>query len=57
MDDNKLMTPSEVAEAFYVSVHTVTLWARTGKLRSIRTPGGQRRYFREDIEAILKGTS
>lgn len=33
---------------------TVARWARTGRLRVVRTPGGHRRYFRADIEAILR---
>lgn len=48
-----LMWPSEVAAAFGVDPKTVTRWAKTGKLRSVRTLGGHRRYHRADIEALL----
>lgn len=55
-DGNDLMTPAEVAEAFRIDPKTVTRWARTGKLTSIRTPGGHRRYSRAEIDAIKTGT-
>ena len=31
----------------------VRQWADDGKLASFRTPGGQRRFRREDVEAFL----
>lgn len=54
-DPSPLMTPAEVAHAFHVDPKTVTRWARAGKLRSVQTLGGHRRYHRADIEAILCG--
>ena len=39
-----LLTPSEVAALFRVDPKTVTRWAKAGKLTSIRTLGGHRRY-------------
>ena len=50
-----LMTPAEVAQAFHVDPKTVTRWAVAGRLRSVRTPGGHRRYFRSEVEALLLG--
>jgi excisionase family DNA binding protein len=47
------LTPSEVASRFRVSVATVRVWADEGRLASFRTPGGQRRFRREDVEAFL----
>jgi excisionase family DNA binding protein len=32
---------------------TVRQWARTGRLRAIRSPGGRYKFRREDIDAIL----
>jgi excisionase family DNA binding protein len=52
-EQNALLTPAEVALAFRVDPKTVTRWARTGKLRSIRTLGGHRRYLESDVSAIL----
>lgn len=53
--DDMLMTPAEVGKAFKVDARTVTRWADKGKLASIRTPGGVRRYSREQVEAIKAG--
>jgi excisionase family DNA binding protein len=56
MDDSELqdlMTPGEVAKTFRVDSKTVTRWARAGKLSSIRTLGGHRRYSRSQIEALI----
>ena len=50
-DSEKLLTPSEVAAIFRVDPKTVTRWAKVGKLSSIRTLGGHRR-FREQEQYI-----
>ncbi|HEY9438701.1 MAG TPA: BldC family transcriptional regulator [Streptomyces sp.] len=50
-----LMTRAEVAAAFRVDPQTVSGWAKTGKLTSIRTPGGYYRYSRAEVEALLRG--
>lgn len=50
----ELLTPSEVASLFRVDVKTVTRWARTGKLGSIRTVGGHRRYRADEVRRLLK---
>lgn len=47
------MTPSEVAAAFGVTTETIRTWDNEGKLPSFRTPGGQRRFRRSDVEAML----
>ncbi|MGW4423497.1 BldC family transcriptional regulator, partial [Streptosporangium sp. NPDC004631] len=39
-----LLTPTEVAIMFRVDPKTVTRWAKAGRLTSIRTLGGHRRY-------------
>jgi excisionase family DNA binding protein len=53
--DIVLLRPAEVAHALHVDPKTVNRWANTGKLHAIRTPGGQRRFFKSDIDAILSG--
>ena len=53
--EHDLLTPSEVAEAFRVDPKTVARWAQAGKLASVRTIGGHRRYRRADVEALLRG--
>ena len=50
-----LLTPGEVAERFAVDVHTVRRWADKGKLTSVRTPGGTRRYLAVEVDALLRG--
>jgi excisionase family DNA binding protein len=54
----ELLTPSEVARLFRVNAKTVSRWARAGKLTSIRTIGGHRRFRRNEVEALVaSGTS
>lgn len=48
-----LLTPAEVAALFQVDPKTVTRWANAGKLASIRTLGGHRRYIESEVRALL----
>jgi len=50
----KLLTPAEVAAMFRVDPKTVTRWAKAGKLSSIRTLGGHRRYRESEIRRLLQ---
>jgi excisionase family DNA binding protein len=50
-----LMTPAEVASLFRVDPKTVTRWAQAGKLTSIRTLGGHRRYRESEVRALMAG--
>ena len=52
--EDRLMTPSEVAQMFRVDPKTVTRWAKSGKLTSIRTLGGHRRYPASEVQALLE---
>ncbi len=54
-DDDRLMTPREVARAFNVDPKTVTRWAKAGKLWSALTPGGHRRFSEAEVRARLTG--
>lgn len=45
----EFLTPSEVAVIFRVDPKTVTRWAAKGRLAAARTPGGHRRFRREDV--------
>ncbi len=47
-----LLTPAEVARMFRVDPKTVTRWARSGKLASVRTLGGHRRYERHVVNQL-----
>ena len=53
----QLLTPAEVAALFRVSAKTVTMWSRKGKLRSIRTLGGHRRFLETEVRALLNDSS
>ena len=55
-DQEVLLTPSEVASLFRVDPKTVTRWAKSGKLTSIRTLGGHRRYKESEVKALLSAT-
>jgi excisionase family DNA binding protein len=50
-----LLTPAEVAILFRVDPKTVTRWARAGRITSIRTLGGHRRYREDEVRALLRG--
>ena len=52
-----LLTPAEVASLFRVDPKTVTRWAKAGKLTSVRTLGGHRRYKESEVKALLKSIS
>jgi excisionase family DNA binding protein len=51
-----LLTPAEVAAAFKVDPKTVTRWAKAGKLNSIRTLGGHRRYLEAEVLSKLENS-
>ena len=51
----RLLTPGEVASLFRVDPKTVTRWAKAGKLSSIRTLGGHRRYRETEVRELLAG--
>ena len=52
---DKLLRLPEVAELLGVHVGTLRKWDNEGKLKAVRTPGGQRRYRLSDIEKVIKG--
>jgi excisionase family DNA binding protein len=54
---DRLLTPGEVASLFRVDPKTVTRWAAAGRINSIRTPGGHRRFRESEIRALLRQDS
>jgi excisionase family DNA binding protein len=52
-DDARLLTSGDVAELFRVQPKTVRQWANAGKLPSIRTLGGHRRYRSNEVRRVL----
>ncbi|HJQ45394.1 MAG TPA: BldC family transcriptional regulator [Amycolatopsis sp.] len=49
----RLLTPGEVAALFRVDPKTVTRWATAGRIGSIRTPGGHRRFRESEVNQLL----
>jgi len=52
-EGRRLLRTREVALLFQVSERAVTDWAARGRLPSMRTPGGHRRYPAEAVRALL----
>lgn len=52
-DIEVLLRTTEVARRLQVSARTVLAWAQAGKLPSILTPGGHRRYPAHGVEQVL----
>jgi len=52
-EPEKLLTPSEVAAIFRVDPKTVTRWAKVGRLSSVRTLGGHRRFPQSEVFQLL----
>jgi excisionase family DNA binding protein len=48
------LTTSQVARELGVSMGTVRRWADLGHLETYRTPGGQRRFSREQIDRFIR---
>lgn len=46
----------ETAKILGVSVKTVRRWADSGKLRSVRSPSGHRRFHLDDVEKLNSGS-
>lgn len=49
---DRMLTPRQVADRFAVDPKTVTRWAKQGKIPSIRTLGGHRRYPESVIDSL-----
>jgi excisionase family DNA binding protein len=54
-DPDGFLTPGEVAALFRVDPKTVTRWAASGRIGSIKTPGGHRRFRALEVRALLEG--
>jgi excisionase family DNA binding protein len=50
-------TSSQAASYLGVSLATVRRWSNDGHLRGSRTPGGQRRFSRGQLDAFLRSLS
>jgi len=48
------LSTREVLSMLGISRTTLDRWAKNGTLNFFRLPSGQRRFFREEIENIMK---
>lgn len=53
MSDDKLLTIREASEKLAVSIRTLRLWDKIGKLKAIKTLGGHRRYLESVVEELM----
>jgi putative resolvase len=53
----ELLTIQEVADIFKVSKHTLRQWDKQNRLKPMKTPGGQRRYLKSQIESLINYTT
>ena len=51
---DELLTCAQVAAMFGVCRETPRRWASQGKLCSLETAGGHRRFWRSEIESLLR---
>jgi excisionase family DNA binding protein len=48
-----MLRQREVMKLYNVSKQALRRWVKQGILSEIRTPGGHRRYIKEELEKIL----
>lgn len=53
VETQALLTTTEVAGLFRVDPKTVTRWANSGKLTSLRTLGNHRRFLESEVLNLL----
>ncbi|WIM07978.1 helix-turn-helix domain-containing protein [Trueperella bernardiae] len=54
---DELLTTRQVAELAKVSRQTVSRWASEGKIPAVTLPGGQLRFSKVDVDAMLTPTT
>jgi excisionase family DNA binding protein len=55
MVEDRLYSIGKVAKMMGCSVATLRRWEKEGKIRSVRTPGGHRKFPKEILERLLGG--
>jgi excisionase family DNA binding protein len=56
-DRQLVFTSSQAARYLGVSLATIRRWADAGHLSCYRTPGGQRRFSRDQLDSFLSSLS
>lgn len=54
-EEERLLTPTEVATMFHVDPRTATRWAQAGRIPRVFTPGGHTRFREYDVRAAAAG--
>jgi excisionase family DNA binding protein len=54
MEGKRLLNVSEAAAYLGVSAASLRSWSDRGLVPSFRTPGGQRRYSRDDLDRFIE---
>lgn len=49
----ELLTPAETAAILRVDGKTLARWEKAGKIGSLRTAGGHRRYIKAEVYGLL----
>lgn len=57
VDDHDYLTSGEVARLLHVSPKTISRWAAQGRIPSLVTLGGHRRFRRRDVNEIRRRMS
>jgi DNA-binding transcriptional MerR regulator len=56
--EREVISSGAVARMYGVDGKTVSRWDKEDKLKpAFRTPGGRRRYYRDEIEKLIAGTA
>jgi excisionase family DNA binding protein len=48
----EILTVGDAARLLEVSPGTIRVWVKKGKLQALRTPGGVRIFYRQDVERL-----
>ncbi|BAL81708.1 IS607 family transposase [Caldisericum exile] len=56
MENRKLLTMQNLKEIYGISKGTILSWEKQKLINPIKTPGGHRRYLKDDIEKLLSLT-
>lgn len=52
--NEEYLSIGKAAKLIGVSTQSLKNWEKAGRITSLRTPAGHRRYLRSDVEALLQ---
>jgi excisionase family DNA binding protein len=55
LEIDNLLTPAEVSALLRVDPKTISRWSKTGRISTVRTLGGHRRYREAEVRALMAG--